>query len=139
MTWHEHVLVLTRVCGRVAADLGLSLLQQSLQTFLGGSALVVIAHNQDDVVPPELSHEVEPDLSLVRVGRHGPQEGQVDALRRETLGCDSCSHGGSVSHTLPCRSRWTCAWSARPPGSCRTQPCRTRALESGGRWTAEGD
>lgn len=42
---------------------------------------MVVAHNQDDVVPPELSHQIEPDMSLVGVRRHRPQERQVDALR----------------------------------------------------------
>lgn len=60
--------------------LGLALLQQRLQPLLGGSALVVVADDQDDVVPPELPHQVEPHLGLVRVRRHGPQERQVDAL-----------------------------------------------------------
>lgn len=64
------------------ADLGLSLLQQRLQPLLSGSAFVVIADDQDDVVPPELSHQVEPDVGLVGVRRHRPQERQVDALRR---------------------------------------------------------
>lgn len=62
------------LCERLSADLGLSLLQQRLQPLLGGSALVVVADDQDDVVPPELPHQVEPDLSLVGVRRHRPQE-----------------------------------------------------------------
>ena len=44
---------------------------------------MVITHDEDDVVPPELSHQVEPHLGLVGVGRHGPEEGQVDTLHTE--------------------------------------------------------
>lgn len=65
------------------ADLGLSLLQQRLQSLLSGSSFVVVADDQDDVVPPELPHQVEPDVSLVGVRRHRPQERQVDALRKK--------------------------------------------------------
>ncbi|TNN38444.1 hypothetical protein EYF80_051389 [Liparis tanakae] len=43
---------------------------------------MVVAHDEYDVVPPELPHEVEPDVGLVGVWGHGPQKGQVDALRR---------------------------------------------------------
>lgn len=42
---------------------------------------MVVAHYQDDVVPVELAHQVEPHVRLVRVGRDCPQKGQVDALR----------------------------------------------------------
>lgn len=43
--------------------------------------LVVIAHYQDDVVPVELAHQVEPHVRLVGIRRDCPQKGQVDALR----------------------------------------------------------
>lgn len=79
-TLRLHVRVYELICGRVLADLGLTLLQQGLQSLLGGSALVVVAHDQDDVIPPELPHQVEPHLCLVGVWRHRPQERQVDAL-----------------------------------------------------------
>lgn len=41
---------------------------------------MVIAHDQDDVVPVELAHQVKPHVRLVRVGGHRPQEGQMDTL-----------------------------------------------------------
>lgn len=63
------------------AHLGLALLQQRLQALLGRAALVVVAHQQDDVVPAVHAHHLEPHARLVRVGRHGAQEAQVDALR----------------------------------------------------------
>lgn len=70
------------LCEQDQADLGLSLLQQGLQPLLGSATLMVIADNQDDVVPPKLPHQVKPDLCLVGIRRHGPQERQVDALQR---------------------------------------------------------
>lgn len=73
------------VCVRCVSDLGLSLLQQCLQSLLSSSSFMVVADDQDDVVPPELPHQVEPNLSLVGVRGHGPQEGQVDALEEEPI------------------------------------------------------
>lgn len=70
------------MCG---AHLGLSLLQQRLQSLLRGASFMVIADNQDDVVPPELSHQVKPDLSLVGIRWHRPQERQVDALNGDSF------------------------------------------------------
>lgn len=69
--------------GAGASHLGLSLLQEGLEPLLSSPALVVVAHDQDDVVPVELAHQVEPNVRLVGVRRDGPQEGQVDALRRQ--------------------------------------------------------
>lgn len=63
-----------------ASHLRLPLLQQGLQSFLCCSSLVVIAHDQNDVIPLELAHHVEPHLGLVRVGRYRAQEGEVDTL-----------------------------------------------------------
>lgn len=67
--------------GAGASHLCLSLLQQGLEPLLSGPPLVVVAHDQDDVVPVELAHQVEPHVRLVGVGRDCPQEGQVDTLR----------------------------------------------------------
>lgn len=67
-----------------ASHLGLPLLQERLQPLLRSAALVVIAHDQDDVIPAELAHHVKPHLGLVGVRRHRAQERQVDALRRRT-------------------------------------------------------
>lgn len=41
---------------------------------------MVIAHDQDDVIPLELTHHVKPHLGLVGIGWHRAQEGEVDAL-----------------------------------------------------------
>lgn len=79
--------------------LGLSLLQQRLQSLLGRSSLVVVADDQNDVVPAELSHQVEPDLGLVGVRWDGPQEGQVDALQ------DRRTHTGQGSNLRLLRGR----------------------------------
>lgn len=68
--------------GGGGTHLGLPLLQQRLQPLLGGAALVVVTDYQDNVVPVEFPHQVEPDVGLVGVWRHRPQEGQVDALPR---------------------------------------------------------
>lgn len=88
---HVHTLTLTHRGGEeeggagfpaaAASHLGLPLLQQRLQPLLGRPPLVVVADDQDDVVPVELAHQVEPHVRLVGVRRHGAQEGQVDALR----------------------------------------------------------
>lgn len=67
--------------GARASHLGLSLLQEGLEPLLSSPALVVVAHDQDDVVPVELAHQVEPNVCLVGVRRDGPQKGQVDTLR----------------------------------------------------------
>lgn len=64
-----------------ASHLGFSLLQEGLEPLLSSPPLVVVAHDQDDVVPVELAHQVEPHVRLVGVGRDCPQEGQVDALQ----------------------------------------------------------
>lgn len=82
---------LTRSCsyslreGRVlragASHLCFSLLQQGLEPLLSSPPLVVVAHYQDDVVPVELAHQVEPHVRLVGIGRDCPQKGQVDTLR----------------------------------------------------------
>lgn len=58
-----------------------SLLQEGLQPLLGGPSLVVVAHYQDDVVPVELAHQVEPNVRLVGIRRDCAQKGQMDALR----------------------------------------------------------
>lgn len=71
-----------RGLGGGGTHLGLPLLQQRLQPLLGGAALVVVTDYQDNVVPVEFPHQVEPDVGLVGVWRHRPQEGQVDALPR---------------------------------------------------------
>lgn len=42
---------------------------------------MVVAYDQDDVVPVELAHQVEPHMRLVGIGRDRPQKGEVDALR----------------------------------------------------------
>lgn len=70
----------------VCTHLGFTFLQQRLQPLLGGSALVVVTDDQNDVVPPELSHQVKPHLSLMGVGWYGPQERQVDALKEKEAG-----------------------------------------------------
>lgn len=63
------------------SHLRLSFLQKRLQLFLRRPAFMIIANDQDDVVPAKLSHHVEPDLGLMRVWRHCAQERQVDALK----------------------------------------------------------
>jgi len=45
----------------------------------------------------------------------------------------------SLARHSPCRSRWTCGWSAPPRGCGRSLPCRRLALGWGGHWTGEGD
>lgn len=67
--------------GAGASHLCFSLLQEGLEPLLSSPPLVVVAHYQDDVVPVELPHQVEPHVCLVGVGRDCPQEGQVDTLR----------------------------------------------------------
>lgn len=57
---------------------------------------MVITDNQDDVVPTELSHEVKPDVGLVRVWWYGPQKGQVDALQEITVSEDKRSAGMKI-------------------------------------------
>ena len=74
-------LLLLRAAPRPGPHLGLALLQQRLQAFLRRPALVVVADQEDDVVPAVDAHHLEPDAGLVGVGRHGAQEAQVDALR----------------------------------------------------------
>lgn len=64
------------------SHLGLTLLKQCLQSLLGGSALVVVADDQDDVIPVEFAHHVKPNMGLMGIGGDGSQEGQVDALNR---------------------------------------------------------
>ena len=64
-----------------ASHLCFPLLQEGLEPLLSSPPLVVVAHYQDDVVPVELAHQVEPHMRLVGVGRDCPQEGQMDALR----------------------------------------------------------
>ena len=64
-----------------ASHLCFPLLQEGLEPLLSSPPLVVVAHYQDDVVPVELTHQVEPHVCLVGVGRDCPQEGQVDTLR----------------------------------------------------------
>lgn len=56
------------------SHLRLPLLQERLQFLLSRAALVVIAHDQDDVIPAELAHHVKPHLGLVGVRRHRAQE-----------------------------------------------------------------
>ena len=74
-------LLLLRAAPRPGPHLGLALLQQRLQAFLRRPALVVVADQEDDVVPAVDAHHLEPHAGLVGVGRHGAQEAQVDALR----------------------------------------------------------
>lgn len=64
-----------------ASHLSFSLLQEGLEPLLSSPPLVVVAHYQDDVVPVELTHEIEPHVRLVGVGWDCPQKGQVDTLR----------------------------------------------------------
>lgn len=59
-------------CGPAPSHLSFPLLQQRLQPLLGGAALVVIADDQDDVIPAELTHHVKPHVCLVGVGRDRP-------------------------------------------------------------------
>lgn len=66
---------------------------------------MVITDNQDDVVPTELSHEVKPDVGLVRVWWYGPQKGQVDALQH---------HREVIAHIL--RGQKVC-WYENPMNS----------------------
>lgn len=73
------------VQGARASHLGFPFLQEGLEPLLSGTALVVVAHNQDDVVPVELAHQVEPNVRLVGVGGDGPQEGQVDTLQKQDV------------------------------------------------------
>lgn len=63
------------------AHLGLPFLQKGLESLLCGSTFVIVAYDQDDVVPAELTHHVEPHVCLVRVRRHCAQEGKMDTLR----------------------------------------------------------
>lgn len=67
--------------GAGASHLCFSLLQEGLEPLLSGPPLVVVTHYQDDVVPVELPHQVEPHVRLVGIGRDCPQKGQVDTLR----------------------------------------------------------
>lgn len=64
-----------------ASHLRFPLLQEGLEPLLSSPPLVVVAHYQDDVVPVELAHQVEPHVRLVGVGRDCPQEGQMDTLK----------------------------------------------------------
>lgn len=57
-----------------SSHLRLPLLQERLQPLLSRTSLVVIAHDQDDVIPAELAHHVEPHLGLVGVRRDRAQE-----------------------------------------------------------------
>ena len=41
---------------------------------------MVVADDEDDVVPAKLPHHVEPHVGLVGVRGHRPKEGQMDAL-----------------------------------------------------------
>lgn len=66
--------------GPCESHLRLPLLQQGFQSFLCRSALMVITHNQDDVIPLKLTHHVKPHLGLVGIGRYRTQEGEVNAL-----------------------------------------------------------
>ena len=77
---HTHTLTPRKVLCLGASHLRLSLFQERLQPLLGGPPLVVVADDEDDVVPAELAHHVEPDVGLVGVGWDGAEEGQVDAL-----------------------------------------------------------
>lgn len=69
--------------GAGASHLCFSLFQKGLEPLLSSPPLVVVAHYQDDVVPVELAHQVEPHMRLVGVGRDCPQKGQVDTLSTE--------------------------------------------------------
>lgn len=60
--------------------LGLTLLQQCLQTLLRCSSLMVIADQQDDMVPVVDSHHLKPHTGLMGVGWYSSEEAQVDAL-----------------------------------------------------------
>lgn len=80
--FHTHALIHSRYRRPRTAHLGLPLLQKRLQSLLGGSTFVVVADDQDDVVPAELTHHVEAHVHLVWVRRHGAQEGKVDTLGR---------------------------------------------------------
>lgn len=66
--------------GARTSHLCFSLLQEGLQPLLGGPSLVVVAHNQDDVVPVKLAHQVEPNMGLVGIWGDCAQKGQMDAL-----------------------------------------------------------
>ncbi len=67
--------------GAGASHLCFSLLQEGLKSLLSSPPLVVVAHYQDDVVPVELAHQVEPHVCLVGIWRDCPQKGEVDTLR----------------------------------------------------------
>lgn len=70
----------TRTSSGLGPHLGLTLLQQRLQALLSCPALMVIADQQDDMVPVVDSHHLKPDAGLVGVGWHRAKEAQVDAL-----------------------------------------------------------
>lgn len=70
-----------RVLRAGVSHLCFSLLQEGLKPLLSSPPLVVVAHYQDDVVPVELAHQIEPHVRLVGIGRDCPQKGQVDTLR----------------------------------------------------------
>lgn len=70
----------TRTSSGLGPHLGLPFLQQRLQALLRCPSLVVVADQQDDVVPVVDSHHLKPDAGLVGVGRHGAKETQVDTL-----------------------------------------------------------
>lgn len=69
------------------SHLRLSLLQEGLEPLLSSPPLVVVAHYQDDVVPVELAHQVEPNVRLVGIRWDCPQKGQVDTLQSERMDC----------------------------------------------------
>lgn len=80
--FHTHALIHSSSGHPRTAHLGLPLLQKGLESLLCGSTFVVVADDQDDVVPAELTHHVEPHVRLVRVRRHSAQEGKMNTLRR---------------------------------------------------------
>jgi len=94
--------------------LGLALLQQRLQALLRGPALVVVADQEDDVVPAVDAHHLEPHAGLVGVGRHRAEEAQVYALRghRRAEG----PAGGALPTLPPAAAD---ARRPRSPGPCR--------------------
>lgn len=62
---HTGTLIHSSVRHPRTAHLGLPLLQKGLESLLCGSTFVVVADDQDDVVPAELTHHVEPHVRLV--------------------------------------------------------------------------
>lgn len=80
---HTHTLTHSSYGHPRTAHLGLPLLQKGLESLLRSPTFVVVADDQDDVVPAELVHHVEPHVRLVRVRRHGAQEGKMDTLRQQ--------------------------------------------------------